>query len=196
MTAPDQFIHDLKTLPNQLTLLRLVFIPFIVMVILDGNYAWALGLFVLAGISDGLDGLLARLLKQKTTLGEYLDPIADKLLLSTLFVVLSFVEKVPWKITILVFSRDFCILVICAVLYVTTPLRDYSPSIFGKANTLAQIGTLLLVMLAELVPSRLMLASREAAIWVVAALTLASAVHYIYLVGHRLRQVQNAKPAG
>lgn len=196
MTASDRFIHDLKSLPNQLTLLRLVFIPFIVMVVLDANYAWALGLFVLAGISDGLDGLLARVLKQKTTLGEYLDPIADKLLLSTLFLVLSFVGKIPWKITILVFSRDFCILLICAVLYIATPLRDYSPSIFGKANTLAQIATLLLVLLAELTPSRWVLASREAGMWVVAVLTLASAVHYIYLVGYRLRQVQNHRPAG
>jgi cardiolipin synthase len=108
------------TAPNQLTLLRLIFIPFIIISVLESEYPWAVGLFVLAGISDALDGMLARWLKQKTVLGQYLDPIADKLLLSSLFLVLSFVKLIPWKFTILVFSRDVLILVISAVLYATT----------------------------------------------------------------------------
>ena len=99
-------LSQLLTAPNQLTLLRLVFIPFIVISIVDGHYGWALILFVLAGFSDGLDGLLARTLKQQTVLGQYLDPIADKLLLSTLFLVLSIRHKIAWKFTVLVFSRD------------------------------------------------------------------------------------------
>src|SRR5207237_5065102 len=78
-------IRQLRSAPNQLTLLRLIFIPFVVISVVEDRYGWALALFVLAGLSDALDGLLARVLKQKTALGQYLDPIADKLLLSTLF---------------------------------------------------------------------------------------------------------------
>ncbi|MGZ7053643.1 MAG: CDP-alcohol phosphatidyltransferase family protein, partial [Candidatus Angelobacter sp.] len=73
-------LRQLKSAPNLLTLLRLIFVPFVVVAIQQQKYAWALGIFVVAGITDGLDGLLARVLKQKTTLGQYLDPIADKLL--------------------------------------------------------------------------------------------------------------------
>ena len=85
------------TAPNQLTLLRMIFVPFIVIHLVDGHYRWALVVFVIAGFSDGLDGLLARKLHQQTLLGQYLDPIADKLLLSTMFLVLSILHKIPWK---------------------------------------------------------------------------------------------------
>ena len=81
-------LRQLKSTPNLLTLLRLIFIPFIVIFVVAHHYAWALGLFIAAGISDGLDGLLARALHQRTLLGQYLDPIADKLLLSTMFLVI------------------------------------------------------------------------------------------------------------
>ena len=99
------------TAPNQLTLLRLIFIPFVIISVFDGNWEWALGLIILAGLSDALDGLLARALNQRTVLGQYLDPIADKMLLSSLFLVLSFVRKIPWKYTVAVFSRDAIITV-------------------------------------------------------------------------------------
>src|SRR6202163_2914880 len=88
----------------------MAFLPFIVINLVEGHYSSALILFVLAGLSDGLDGLLARTLKQQTVLGQYLDPIADKLLLSTMFLVLSILHKIPWKFTVLVFSRDLTIL--------------------------------------------------------------------------------------
>ena len=91
-------LSQLLTAPNQLTLLRMVFVPFIVINLVAGHYKWALILFVLAGFSDGLDGLLARTLKQQTTLGQYLDPIADKLLLSTMFMVLAILHKIPGNI--------------------------------------------------------------------------------------------------
>ena len=90
-------LSQLLTSPNQLTLLRMSFLPFIVIKLVDGRYGVALTLFVLAGMSDGLDGLLARTLKQQTVLGQYLDPIADKMLLSTVFLVLSILHKIPWK---------------------------------------------------------------------------------------------------
>ena len=94
---------------------------------------------MLAGVSDALDGLLARWLSQKTTLGQYLDPIADKLLLSTLFVVLTHVGMIPQYVTVLVFSRDVGILLISTLLFATGALRDFRPSLFGKLNTLVQI---------------------------------------------------------
>jgi cardiolipin synthase len=179
---------QLKSTPNQLTLLRLVFIPFIVMAILDERYGIALVLFVIAGVSDGLDGLLARRMNQRTVLGQYLDPIADKLLLSTLFLVLSVVGRVPWRITVLVFSRDFAILLLAALLYMTTNLRNFAPSIYGKANTLAQILTILLVLVYQVVPWPFLEIATEVGLWTVFALTLISGLHYIFVVSHRLRR--------
>jgi cardiolipin synthase len=177
--------RQLRSFPNQLTLLRLVFIPFIVITVLDANYRWALALFVLAGISDGLDGLLARLLHQKTVLGQFLDPIADKLLLSTLFLVLSFVHKVPWYVTVLVFSRDICIVVTCAVLYVTGTFRDFRPSVYGKANTGAQIAAIFFVLLRQILATPWVAYAARVGLWSTFALTLISGIHYAFDVGRR-----------
>src|SRR5438876_10105786 len=95
----------------------MAFLPFIVFTLVEGPYGWALALFIFAGLSDGLDGLLARTLKQQTVLGQYLVPIADKLLLSSMFLVLSILHNFPWKYTVLVFSRDTSILSASVVLY-------------------------------------------------------------------------------
>lgn len=187
-------IGQLRTAPNQLTLLRLLFIPFIVITLLDEQYGWALGLFVLAGFSDFLDGMLARALKQKTALGMLLDPIADKLLLSTLFLVLSLVHKIPWKVTVLVFSRDLGILLTCAVVWATTSIRDFPPSFYGKANTTAQILAVFFVLLDEVAPSPAALLAKEVALWATLALTVLSGVHYIFRLGRRLR-AQGPPPA-
>src|ERR1700732_66851 len=147
-------LSQLFTAPNQLTLLRMVFVPFIVIELEDGRYFWALLLFVVAGFSDGLDGLLARKLHQQTLLGQYLDPIADKLLLSTMFLVLSILHKIPWKFTVLVFSRDTSILAASAVLFAIAGLRDFRPSIFGKANTFSQVAAVFFVLLLQVEPLR------------------------------------------
>ena len=146
-------LSQILTAPNQLTLVRLAFLPFIVIKLLDGHYRGALVLFIIAGLSDGLDGLLARRLKQQTLLGQYLDPLADKLLLSTVFMVLSIVHQIPWKFTVMVFSRDICIIIVSALLYMIAGLRDFSPSIFGKANTFAQLAAVVFVMLLRVIPS-------------------------------------------
>ncbi len=188
-------VSSLLSAPNQLTLLRMVFLPFIVNSLLDNRYRTALILFVLAGISDGLDGLLARTLHQQTMLGQYLDPIADKLLLSTLFMVLSILHKIPWKFTVLVFSRDVSILGVGTVLYAIAGLRDFSPSIFGKANTLAQVATIVFVMLFEIHRTRWVYILRWAGLRATFAFTIISALHYIYLVGVRLRTHNHAPTA-
>jgi cardiolipin synthase len=180
-------LRQLFTAPNQLTLLRMVFLPFIVNSMVDHEYRWALGLFVVAGLTDMLDGLLARTLHQQTRLGQYLDPIADKLLLSTMFLVLSILHQIPWKYTVLVFSRDVAILVVSAVLYTAAGLRDYRPSIFGKANTTAQVAAVFFVLLLEVKHAPWVAVTVSVFLLLTLAFTLLSGLHYIFLVGQRLR---------
>ncbi|HSE49597.1 MAG TPA: CDP-alcohol phosphatidyltransferase family protein [Terriglobales bacterium] len=186
--------RQLWTAPNQLTLLRLIFIPFIVMNVAEGDYAWALGLFVAAGVSDALDGLLARLLEQKTVLGRYLDPIADKLLLSTLFLVLSFKSHIPWKVTILVLSRDVIIIVICTLVYLTMNFRDFRPSIFGKANTVSQVVTIGFVLLDQLTVQSWVALATQICLWLTFGLTILSGVHYVIRLGQQLYQLHPGRP--
>jgi cardiolipin synthase len=185
-------LSQLLTYPNQLTLLRMMFLPFIVIHLVSGHYRWALILFVIAGLSDGLDGLLARLLKQQTLLGQYLDPIADKLLLSTMFLVLSILHKIPWKFTVMVFSRDISILFASAVLYAIAGLRDFRPSIFGKANTFAQVAAVFFVMLLQVEPVRWIWIARLIFLRATFAFTIISGLHYVLLVGQRLRVLHQA----
>jgi cardiolipin synthase len=180
-------LSQLLTAPNQLTLLRMMFLPFIVIKLVEGHYSSALILFVLAGLSDGLDGLLARTLKQQTVLGQYLDPIADKLLLSTMFLVLSILHRIPWKFTVLVFSRDISILAASAVLYAIAGLRDFRPSIFGKANTFAQVAAVFFVLLFEIDHDRWVNIARLTFLRATFAFTIISAMHYVLVVGQRLR---------
>ena len=147
------FLRQFRAAPNLLTLLRLFIIPFLVIEILDGRFRLAFALFLLAGISDAFDGILARWLSQHTRLGQYLDPIADKLLLSTLFLVFTHVGMVPRYVTVLVFSRDLGILLIATLLFATGTLRDFRPSLLGKLNTLVQIVALTVLMVAKIAPS-------------------------------------------
>jgi len=131
--------RQVRAAPNLLTMMRLFVLPFLVIQILDAHWRIAFALLWIAGISDGLDGLLARMLHQSTRLGEYLDPIADKALLSTLFLVLTHVGVIPLYVTVLVFSRDLGILLISTLLYVTNTLRDFRPTWLGKLSTAVQI---------------------------------------------------------
>lgn len=184
-------IRDLLLAPNQITLLRLIFVPFIVICVLDGHWWAALVLFVLAGISDGLDGLLARLLHQRTILGQYLDPIADKLLLSGLFLVLSMVHRIPWRYTVMVFSRDICIVLTAALLYTVANYNDFRPSFFGKANTAAQVAALFFVLVDQVVVVPWVDWTRRGLLWLVFVLTLLSGIHYTILTGQRMKAQQN-----
>jgi cardiolipin synthase (CMP-forming) len=180
-------LSQLLTAPNQLTLMRMVFLPFIVINLVSHHYGWALTLFVLAGVSDGLDGLLARRLQQQTMLGQYLDPIADKLLLSTMFLVLSILHKIAWKYTVLVFSRDVSILSASAVLYMIAGLRDFRPSIFGKANTFAQVAAVFFVLLLNVYAARWVWIAQKQFLRATFFFTIISGLHYVFLVGKRLR---------
>jgi len=178
--------RQILTAPNQLTLLRMIFLPFIVINVVKHDFKWALALFVLAGLSDGLDGLLARTLHQQTVLGQYLDPIADKLLMSTMFLVLSIERMIPWKYTVVVFSRDISILLISGVLFMIAGLRDFRPSIFGKANTFAQVAAIFFVLLLLIEPVRWVEIACTTFLKATFFFTIISAVHYAFLVQHRL----------
>jgi cardiolipin synthase len=177
--------------PNQLTLLRLFFAPFIAICVLDRHFLAGLILIVIAGASDWLDGVLARRLHQQTRLGEYLDPIVDKLLLSTLFIVLSFRTIIPWRYTVVVLSRDLCILVVAAVLY-QVGLRDFRPGALGKISTLCQIAAVIFVLLEKVYPTPATWATRQILLYAVFTFAVASAIHYVYLTGQRLRHLPHA----
>lgn len=180
-------IRQLRSAPNLLTLLRLVFIPLVVIAVQQRWYYWALGIFICAGVTDGLDGLLARVMKQKTTLGQYLDPIADKLLLSTMFLVLSLTHLIRWPVTVLVFSRDILIVIVCSLLYATGAMKVFRPSWLGKANTVAQIVTVPFALLAEDSPARWIHAGKHWGIYATVTLTILSGVHYVIRVAFDLR---------
>jgi len=172
--------------PNLLTMLRLFTLPFLVITILDRRWGLAFGLLWVAGVSDGLDGLVARLLKQRTVLGEYLDPIADKLLLSTLFVVLTHVGAIPLYVTVLVFSRDLGILLIATLLFVTNTLRDFRPSLLGKTNTAVQILGVLTVMTCHVLAVPRLEELKGLLLWSIAVLAPVSAAEYAWIVIRRV----------
>jgi len=188
----EPWTREFWSAPNQLTLLRLFFVPFIAICIMEERFQAALVLVVVAGLSDGLDGLLARRLHQQTRLGEYLDPIADKLLLSSLFLVLSSNHLIAWRYTVLVFSRDLGILIISALLY-AVGLRDFRPGIFGKINTACQIAAVFFTLLAEVYPLQAIWMTKRMLLYAVFAFTIASAMQYVVLTGQRLQKLHAAK---
>jgi cardiolipin synthase len=175
-----------RSTPNFLTLLRICLAPFLVAAILEGHYRLSFVLFVAAGLTDLLDGALARLLKQRSMLGHYLDPVADKLLLSTLFLVLMHKGLMPVLVTVLVFGRDVGILLVAAILYAAVGRREFHPSLFGKANTLAQITAVAAVLLGRLTPALWVVYFRTFSLDATMVLTVASGLQYSWSVSRRL----------
>ena len=174
---------------------RLFVLPYLVITILDGHWRLAFALLWLAGVSDGFDGLLARKLHQRTTLGLYLDPIADKLLMSTMFLVLTHVGVIPRYVTVLVFSRDLGILLIATLLFATNTLRDFRPSLLGKVNTVIQILGVLTVMTCQVIPRSGLNDLKELLLWTIALLAPVSAAEYAWIVVKRMQGVpQTATP--
>jgi len=175
------------TIANQLTLLRMALVPALVLLVLSRRFEWALAVFVLAGVSDLLDGLIARVGQQQTTLGAVLDPVADKLLLASSFVVLTWGPglscAMPVWLAVVVLSRDLIILVSVAVVNLTLGRRLFPPSSLGKLSTFCQLLTVGFVLLAN---------TRGACpFWLewlfdlAVGLTVASALHYVYLATAR-----------
>ena len=178
-------LNPFRAAPNLLTLGRICLAPFLVAAILERKFELGFILFVAAGLSDALDGMLARVLKQRTTLGHYLDPVADKLLLSTLFLVLMHEELIPITVTVLVIGRDVAILLVAAILYAAVGRREFQPSVFGKFNTLAQVSAVAAVLLSQLVRPAWLIFFRTTALNATIALTVVSGLHYAWAVSRR-----------
>jgi cardiolipin synthase (CMP-forming) len=174
------------TVPNQLTFLRLAFLPFFIIAIHYNRYLLALGILVAAGLSDGLDGLLARGLNQKTPLGAYLDPIADKLLMSSSYLILALHGKIKWWLVILVLGRDVLLLVAAAVILITVGYRPFPPSLYGKATTFFEILLIVLVLVLAVWHNNTLWIARQLCSYLVAAFVIFSGLHYSIVVSRRL----------
>src|ERR1700704_3201759 len=179
------------TIPNTLTVCRMVLIPVFVSLLFYQRFLWALGVFVIAGLTDGLDGLLARRFGWQSQLGTVLDPIADKLMLVTAFIVLSMRSvfpqplpshlPIPFWVTVTVISRDVFIIVGAAAINIMTGFRGFRPSWLGKLNTTVQIGGIAAIMFAASVPtgSGYYLPTIYTGVF---TLALVSGVHYVFFV--------------
>ena len=174
------------TVPNQLTFLRLAFLPVFLIAIEYERYDLALGILVAAGVSDALDGLLARGLNQRTPLGAYLDPIADKLLLSSSYFILALKGKITWWLTILVLGRDVLILVACAVILITVGYRPFPPSLWGKATTFFEILLVVLVLVLAIWDNHTLWVVRYTCTYLVAVFLAISGLHYSIVVSRQL----------
>jgi len=168
---------------NQLTLLRMLLIPAFVILVVYGYLGYALGVFVVAGVTDALDGLIARRSGQKTSLGAWLDPMADKLLLVTTFIVLTIpglglANRLPVWLTVVVISRDVVIVLTVAIVNLAIGRRTFRPSIFGKIATATYILTAVCAMLFNYLRYHSVLV--DAFVWASLAITLVSSLHYIW----------------
>ena len=170
------------TAANQLTLLRMLLIPAFVILVLYGYLGWALIVFVTAGVTDGLDGVIARR-TQRTTLGAWLDPMADKLLLVTTFVVLTLpnldlANRLPVWLVVCIISRDVVIILTVAIVNLAVGRRTFQPSIFGKIATATYIVTAVAAMLFNYLGYHSAIV--DLGIWVSLAITIISSLHYIW----------------
>lgn len=172
------------TYANQLTILRMAFVPCFVLLLIYGHPKSATVLFLIAAFTDGLDGLLARKLQQKTVLGSFLDPMADKILLTAAFVTLTvpslpLVLHIPTWLTVLTISRDTLIALSALIIHLQTHHTQFPPSLLGKWTTAVQLVTVGICMLANF-ETRLASAIFPYVVYSALALTLASGLHYAY----------------
>ena len=192
------------TVPNMLTVFRMVLIPVFVTLVFYQRFVWALAVFVIAGVTDGLDGLMARRFDQQSQLGTVLDPIADKLMLVTAFVVLSLHSvfpppiprhlPIPFWVTVAVISRDVFIIVGAAAINIMTGFRRFRPSWLGKASTTVQIGGITAIMFAASFPygTGYYLPTIYA---VVFAFAILSGAHYIFFVSRLMNEDRRQSPS-
>lgn len=166
-------------IPNILTLIRVLLIPVFVIMIINQSYKYALAVFAVAGITDGIDGLIARMTHQRTELGAYLDPIADKLLLISAYITLAIIQMIPSWLSVIVITRDVIILLGFLVLTLTNHRPKINPSLVSKVTTDFQIVTVLLSLLKHFYPAFQNLFT--VAIYGTTLFTIFSGVHYIYI---------------
>jgi cardiolipin synthase len=173
---------------NLFTALRLVLVPFIILAILNGNHIRALVLFAGAALTDALDGIAARELGSTTRLGAYLDPIADKCLLSGVFLALAVAHLAPVWLVALVFGRDLYILAAVGFLLWLTPVRRFPPSVWGKVSTFVQVLTVTVWLSRNAASLSILELLSDAIQWPCAAFTVWSGIHYTWR-GLRLARV-------
>ena len=179
-------INPLRTAPNLLTLLRMFLTPFLVLAVLDGRYVAAFEVFLMAACTDAMDGFVARLLRQRTVLGQYLDPAADKLMLSSLFLVLTYVGILNPVVALIVFGRDLGMSLTAAIVYKVGNVRDFRPTLLGKANSFSQVLAIGVVLLQLIYPHPWVAAATRTALSGTIALTVLSGFHYAWVVSERI----------
>jgi cardiolipin synthase len=165
-------------IPNTLTITRIIIIPVFITSIVYKRYDYALYLFILAALSDMFDGLLARLKNQKTALGTFLDPLADKFLLVTAFVIFSIYDWIPKWLTITVISRDVIVVTGWFILYLITGRSEVKPSLLGKANIWIQ--SLFIAFILININLRILSYTPRIFLMVTIGITILSGLHYIY----------------
>jgi cardiolipin synthase len=185
MTDGSRRLRGPWTLPNFITLLRLAALPFFLFAIAAGRLGIALAIFVVAGISDGIDGYLARRFDMRSALGAYLDPSADKLLMMSSYLFLAVPSfpaavKVPIWLAVMVVSRDILLMTVALLLIPSSNHRNFPPTWLGKVTTVTLILTVLFVLCANL--WNWPMAIVQIAFGAAAATTVLSGFHYVYLV--------------
>lgn len=176
------------SIPNLLTIVRILLAPIFILLMLRHLYTEALLVFAAAGLSDGLDGFIARYFNQRTALGAYLDPMADKLLLVSAYIVMVVMEVIPDWVAVIVIARDVIISLGIAIFTITEKPYEVSPSIVSKFTTATQI---LLVLVSLFDPAHTRIPQlHEPLQWTTAILTTLSGLHYIY-VGMGILQENN-----
>lgn len=171
------------TIPNLLSMGRMILVPLFVISILNGRVDHALWVFAIAGISDALDGFIARVWKQQSVLGLYLDPAADKMLLVSAYVVLAIPNlhsgyTIPAWVSALVVTRDIVIVAVALILHLAVGVKRFPPSPISKVNTVVQVAAVLLVLLSGVIPGLELVAA--GCVYLVAALTFSSGIDYVY----------------
>jgi cardiolipin synthase len=180
---------------NQITILRLVFVPVFAVLVMDQKYRAALAILTATAISDILDGTLARLLKQESPLGVALDPIADKILMTTAYVTLSVRAALPWWLTIVVLSRDLGILLTALLISLIAGYRPFYPSLLGKASTAVQIATVFAAVSHRAHIPYITAGLVTTFVYLTGAVTMASAIHYLVVARQRYGRREAEEPA-
>jgi len=183
------------TLPNFVTMTRMAMVPFFVLAVTQRDYRLAMWIFIVAGLTDAFDGFLARRMDMRSRIGAYLDPIADKMLITVAYIALTYPQGqavvIPLWLTILALFRDFVIMLVAGVLYIVEGLREFPPSVLGKATTFVQVLTVAVVLLANVFPLPWWIP--PACFYASFILVIVSAFNYIYRVSRFVEEARQAR---
>jgi cardiolipin synthase len=188
---------NVVTIPNLLTFMRMALIPVFASLLFYGYSDWALFVFLIAGISDGVDGFVARRFKQESELGTIIDPIADKLLMTTAFIVLTIPNvlqpgrhlPVPFWVTAAVIGRDVLIVTVAGAINIMTGFHGFKPSWLGKLSTTVQVVAVALILLAAVFEYSFYLPT---VYFIVVLLAFASGIHYIFFVAKLMKEEEKS----